>query len=401
MLTCLPSGERRLFVDSALVGADWHGWRARADGHVLTPYDVVRRPDGHDLVIEPCVETLLGFVTRRRAGGAPLSPGEEVTVGVSVLRGCAELTEAPETTGEWWLTETGRPLFAAGTGRDSAGDASTAVLNELTAGRTRSSTWDIVHSAVTGPRTSSGEFHRAESALFGLAAPAPLAQVGSQPKKRATPAWDGSSIGGEAAVPQPLWKSLARHIDADLGEAVSRATEQVWRGIRRMGRRRSAPLLTGVAAAVVVLGVGLWWPVDGGATASPAGPAGPSPAVVAGPSPRASPTDAPRIPRPDAARPDEQDLAVVGAQLLDSLHNCKTDTDCRDRFLLLGAHEWNAGVVDLPADQRVVTLLDDFGGVAVLRVDAKAGGSSQLIVIAREEDKWLLRDVHDAALQPS
>ena len=59
-----------------------------------------------------------------------------------------------------------------------------------------------------------------------------------------------------------------------------------------------------------------------------------------------------------------------------------------------------AGVIDLAATQRQTTLLDDFGGVAVLRIDAvEAGPAPQLVVIMLVEDRWLLRDVH-AAKQP-
>ncbi|WP_106813968.1 hypothetical protein [Microbacterium timonense] len=59
------------------------------------------------------------------------------------------------------------------------------------------------------------------------------------------------------------------------------------------------------------------------------------------------------------------------------------------------------GVIDLATQERTVTLLDDFGDLAVLRVEAASGqAAAQLVVIVRENDEWLLRDVHDVAQQP-
>ena len=57
------------------------------------------------------------------------------------------------------------------------------------------------------------------------------------------------------------------------------------------------------------------------------------------------------------------------------------------------------GAVDLDASVRDVEVLDDFGGVAVLRVSGPET-PDQVVVIARRDDSWLLRDVHDVAQQP-
>ena len=59
------------------------------------------------------------------------------------------------------------------------------------------------------------------------------------------------------------------------------------------------------------------------------------------------------------------------------------------------------GAIDLPSGERQVALLDDFGDIAVLRVDAGDGTvASQMVVIVRRNEKWLLRDVSDVAQQP-
>jgi len=46
----------------------------------------------------------------------------------------------------------------------------------------------------------------------------------------------------------------------------------------------------------------------------------------------------------------------------------------------------------------VVRVLDGYGGVAALRVSA--GGVHQVVVVVRNEDRWLVRDVYDVADQP-
>ena len=59
------------------------------------------------------------------------------------------------------------------------------------------------------------------------------------------------------------------------------------------------------------------------------------------------------------------------------------------------------GVVDLPAAERTLTMLDEFGGAAVLRVDANADGQPfQFVVVVRRDAQWLVRDVMDVADQP-
>ena len=59
---------------------------------------------------------------------------------------------------------------------------------------------------------------------------------------------------------------------------------------------------------------------------------------------------------------------------------------------------FGAGVIDLDAAHRTITLLDDFGGVAVLRVDGQqAPTTAQLVVIVESDGRWRMRDVHDVA----
>jgi hypothetical protein len=69
--------------------------------------------------------------------------------------------------------------------------------------------------------------------------------------------------------------------------------------------------------------------------------------------------------------------------------------------VVVDAAPLTGGAVDRRATGRTVTLLDDFGDIAVLRVDASdASIPSQMVVILRRDEKWLLRDVSDVAQQP-
>ncbi len=100
----------------------------------------------------------------------------------------------------------------------------------------------------------------------------------------------------------------------------------------------------------------------------------------------------------------EEDLAAIASDLLTRRAECAGDSQCLAGAVEDPAALHPAGVVDLAASQRTVTLLDAFGGAAVLRVDAIAGSGSgsapQFVVIIAREGRWLIRDVHDVADQP-
>jgi len=57
-----------------------------------------------------------------------------------------------------------------------------------------------------------------------------------------------------------------------------------------------------------------------------------------------------------------------------------------------------SGVVAEPR-ARTVTLLDEYGGVAVFRVEAD-DRPAQILVLVSDDGKWLVRDVYDVADQP-
>lgn len=406
MLTSLPSGECGVFVEAQLLGPEWGGWDAASDGHVLAALDVVRVQGGHEVVLPVCPESVDAFVRRRQGSGAHLTRGEAVTIGVSLIRGCAEALAHDHRVGAWWLTEAGRPVFATDASPLPLLEGTLGLLDALSRAVPHPTAWADAASALSMPRVSAAELDRAEVGLFSLADPVmldlrPSPAFGVEPTGRA----DAPEI-AEREQPRRLWESLARHVDADLADLVSRSTTAVWRRARRReGTPRRAPLIVGATVAAAVVGVGLMWPGDEGSVAAPeASPtraaASATPAAGA-PSERASSEPAaPSTETPDAAPATAEDLERVAARLSERLDDCGDDEDCRGRIARDGATS-RLQTLEIAADRRSFALLDDFGDIAVLRVDDKTKQSpSQLVVIARRDGEWLLRDVHDATQQP-
>ncbi|WP_106813969.1 hypothetical protein [Microbacterium timonense] len=281
-------GESRVLVDAVTLGEGWSGWDAAPEGHVLAALDVARRTDGHDVVLPLCVERLDDFVGRR-ARRAPLSPGEAVTLGVSVLRGCAQVIGRRDITGEWWLDDSGRPILATEATADHAFDGAVGALQRAAVDPELARVWDDVLRSLTAERVSLRELSAAEDALFAVAAPEPLSTVNLAPRQAAgtaSPAHAVSRADGSGGPPdppaRPLWHSLIAGVDDDLADSVSRATTAVWRRLRadrppRSPRRRT-PWLVGGAVAAAVLAGGALWPSAGGVATGTAAQTAPPPA---------------------------------------------------------------------------------------------------------------------------
>ena len=77
---------------------------------------------------------------------------------------------------------------------------------------------------------------------------------------------------------------------------------------------------------------------------------------------------------------------------------CAGDAACLAEWSSTRRRHSTPGAIDLEPSQRTTSLLDDFGGVAVLRVDAVDGGDggSARRRSCCDDDRWLLRDVHPA-----
>lgn len=416
MLVRLPDGESSLLVDAALLGADWPGWRAEPGGHLLAPFDVVRRRHGHDAAMPVCPERVDAFLARRAAHEAvtTLDDGEAVTLAVSLLRGSAEAARQDGSApGEWWLTDTGRPVLAlVDVVRTPSTEQLLEIITETTSGPLEAALRRAI-AAVAAPRTLVRDLDQLESQLFRAADPRPLATSASAPLA------PHIAIGPlrREAHPEPpsRWlDAIARHVDADLAAMASDAAARVWRRLvrpragradRRPARgRRGAWLVAGLVGAVI-LGVGLMWPTGGGpATADSANTgaaAAASPAAsdsTGGAAPPASSpaADGPAAQTRDAASP--ADWVTATAELLIRRTTCGDDAACMAEVAEDPTRAFAAGVIDTAPSERSITLLDEFGGAAVLRVDSTTGaGVSQLIVVVLTDGRLLLRDVHDVA----
>jgi len=378
-------------------------WRAERHGHLLAPVEIARTADGHAAVLPHCPRRL-----RDHIDGGALTDGQMVTVTVSILRAAREADALGIACGTWWIDHTGRPVLAAGT--SSAWREEAAELLALM-GESGGAPVPVITKAAAAlgdPRALTREGDRCEDALFSTCPPAPLTEPAGHaraPTPLAHTALRPEPHRSPAALTE-TW--LSRLIDAEVARQVGRAVTVVGRGAIRMlprrtprapsappsaeERRRShrAPVLLGAAVAAVVLGVGTLWPDAPTADMRRGVPAATAPAT-----PTATPTEgttaaggSPGTVEDDARR------AIAG------LASCAAgDADACARVREDASRPMPEGLVasGQPADQ--VTVLDEYGGVAVVRADAE-GHTSQVVVLVAAREGWLVRDVYDIADQP-
>jgi len=392
----LDDGAPALVVPVAALGRTWPGWALRDPAHVVVPTDIRRSVEGHDAVFPLFVERLMTFLTRR---GPLLSDGERVTIAVSVLRGLRELDDAGVTSpgsGSWWLTDDGRPGFAlTGDPATSAERASADVLTEL--GKGEGGLSSLVERTVASVAGGVDErtARRLEDEWFDAASPEALVTVGFGPRSAAAAIAPARAdvTADLAASEEPdgagVLVNLGRYVDGGLAETIGATVERVRRTMTGARSRRSTLLFAGAAAGAVVA-IGLLWPVGAEEPATAPVDQGATPASTATTSP---------VPAAAVGVAANDDLAVVTAALLEARIRCDDDPECLAGVYWSPITSVPPGAVDLDASVRDVEVLDDFGGVAVLRVSGPEA-PDQVVVIARRDDSWLLRDVHDVAQQP-
>lgn len=400
MLVRNPDETACVFVDVAALGEDWSGWYADQDGHVLAPRDVVRRPDGHDVALPVCTERLDAFLARRGHDRDRLEVGEVITLAVSLLRGAAELAalrddaDAPPE-GEWWITDDGRPAVAP----DLAGATASELLASLSASADARLARALAAAAsvAADPRSLLRDIDECEAALFAIADPQPLVTQVFSPLRVRDARLGATEV--ESAGPPARWvDSLARHVDADLTALVSDTVTRVWRRLRRPRRgSRRRPWLVAATIAGGVLGVGLLWPAGGGPATAGGSPA-PSAASSAPAAPAAGPVSPP-LPDATGGGGDHLDWKAAAAGLLSARAACSGRPACLADILEDPAKSFPAGVSDRGGADLTLTVLDEFGGAAVLRAEdaTDAATPPQLIVLVRTQDRVLLRDIHDVA----
>jgi hypothetical protein len=366
---------------------------------------VLRTATGHLVALPVCRETLDDVIARRESSGAALTDGERLTIAVSLLRGCGALEASA--VGEWWMTDDARPVFAALTHGDTASLSASRILTGLGAGAGRLGEVlsDAARLVVEHDRPAR-ESDALEERLFHLADPEPVALTAFAPRHaRSLSAIREPDAETAAEDQRGLWSTLVRHVDADLADAVSQATTGVWRRFRRpraSGRRRRGPWVAAAAVTAAIIG---------GAALVPSAADEPTPVVTSfeeTPRPTtpstaaesAAPDDDAAEPAPVESDAPTDDLAVMVGELLDRRAACAGDADCLASTMADASASLPSGAIDLPADERSVELIDDLGGLAVLRVSPVGDGAGQFAVVVLTDGKWLLRDVHDVAEQP-
>ncbi|GAA1846525.1 hypothetical protein ACFQZV_09385 [Microbacterium koreense] len=419
-LVTVASGVSRLLVDAEALPADWPGWVADPEGHVLGALDVARTEAGHHVVLPVLIGRVDDYLARRSRTRQPLTDGERVTLGVSVARGLSELSSPASTVaGAWWLAEGGRPVFVADPQGDAVREASATVFATIDegAGGPCAEAAEIAAAPTCSPR----EWARVEQRLFESAAPCPLADPAAtstgtirfdtlvaDAARHSEPADSRHSASGdedpERAGLMTVW---ARHLDADIADVASRAVTGAWRRLRRPreASRRSRVAVWSVAtgAALAVLALGLLWPDDRAAetsaSASPA-PTASTAVVIDSPGEDAGVTD-PAAPVGVTDVAPERIVAAAG-DLLDVVTACGDDSACTASVMIDAARPFPPGAAHLGAAERTVSFVDEFGAVAVVRV-APVGSTdavAQLVVLQRQNDEWRVRDVY-AAHPPS
>ncbi|WP_120493609.1 hypothetical protein [Microbacterium phyllosphaerae] len=441
--------------------AGWAGWEHAGDEHVAGPVDIVRRHDGHDVLLPWCTERIGAFLGRRSVADVAFAAGELTTMVASLLRGLGELCRAdgPAVTGDWWLTDDGRPMFVIGEGDDArsatrrlvermqrdCGDRSLSrLLGEIRDGLQKSGErpgmpvrqlerWEAELFATAASRPLRRDVHASEQARDLDVARRVVPVPGTRREARGGGSDHATERGPRGAVDRAI--EWARH---RLEEGRT-AFEERWsrRGIKTRRdrpprhekahsdavtgavdpepRRRGRRLVVACSAAAVVLCGGLLWP--GGATGEPAsGKVRPSPAASrssAG-SPTTTPTT-PASPIPAAESTDEstgsEDPVVAARALLLAIRHCAETGDlaCSDA-VAAGSSGIVEALTGAASGEKVPELaaVDEYGDVAVIRVSSIAvigeGPApqqiEQMVVVVRVNEKWLVRDAYDVADQP-
>lgn len=437
----VTSGEAVAVLADAEELSGWAGWGYAGSDHVAGPLDLVRRSDGHDVLLPWCTETVDAFLGRRAAIGAPLTAGEASTLVVSVLRGVGEVVDGADR-GRWWLTDGGRPVFVIGAG-DDVRDAAAAVVDRVhrdgsdrALGRLLAAVRDGLVEGTARPRMSATQLERWEAELFEIAAPRALDTAMHAPERVR-----GIEMLREGGLRPPVTRRTSRGASgpstlrdrlrsktADAAEWVHRTVGALSTGFRRRGGSGSRPArearttrdargpsprrkiaIAGAAAAAVIAG-GLLWP--GGATGEPSSPASRS-SVPEPTSSALESSTAPGAEEPARATgsPDEagasDDPVAATTGLLDVISVCasRDDAVCAEA-VASGA----TGVVDAlgaisESGAPIAALVDAYGDVAVIRLSQEGEGGDarpgdMMLVLVRLDEKWLVRDVYGVADQP-
>lgn len=412
----------------------WAGWEHAGAEHVAGPLDIARRADGHDVLLPWCSERVAAFLGRRAAAATPLAAGETTTLVASILRGLGELARSVDHagSGEWWLTDDGRPMFVWGAGDDARAAAARLIgrMQRECTDRALSRLLTEVREGLStnGDRPGMPQrlLDRWEFELFAIAAPRPIGRDAHGPERardvdvarRVTMAAETrrearngelEGFGGRAATARVgrsvrAWRRRLiearrsfdgrRHVrdsaahggarrgpertETTPGQVSAPAPES---GDRGRGGRRGRVIVVAAAAAIVVLGAGLLWPggatdEPGEATDRPSATRSPDDAPLSGAPPDSdggADAMSPPSPRPASGSPDERagsdDPLVAAHGALSSVLQCAASDDTVCADAVAGG---STGVVEALAAhgqaKPALSPVDQYGDVAVVRV---------------------------------
>lgn len=355
----------------------------------------------------PLVEYLDDYLRRRRRSGLPLTPGEAVTLAVELVRGYRRAEENHAQGSAWALTARGCPVLVDEIDGDDPRGATTAALSQLAGmldddGRERV---DGVRDALFPVPPPPGELERR---LFAWADPMPLVLGPLSPRID-----EADEASRAAAQPPPLLAA----IDGDLAAAAMEAVREVRQRWSRWRHARAFSFALIAVGTVAVVGVAVPMTVPLTQPAAEATPSTITPSVARTPDaePPATPLPSGRptvldpggptpllsdpTPMPSVTETSSSGDTVVetARALLIAYATCAGDPTC-EQNVREGRADPDETPPKNPADARI-SLVDDFGGLAVVRVDD--GDESRYVTLVREKDRWLVRAVRTVADQPS
>lgn len=424
-----PAGVH-LLIDPEQVPPAELFWSPQEDTHVLRAIDVVhmgtaRSDAAPGALVEACREPLETYLDLRDGAGAPITAPECATIMISLLRGVNEVRAAvrKDRGGVWWLSSSARPVLALIPDAEPARESACRILNRLAPADPHAPALrDAIMAVLRGDDVRAGDIDSCERAVFEWVEPGPLrpspdirpaarlASAGPTPTPLSVPtpslahALAAASVQtrSEADVPVPhepgVFDRLVRGGDGRWQEALAEVAASA-RGTMRSLRRSAAAARPGgrgrlvVAAlavgAVLAVGVAVLAPNDG--TAQEQVPSGGKATGDSAPAAAAT-----AVPDADAGEPD---LPRTAAVIMDAVSTCAGDSACVQTVAERPDLAPSTGAATAPAGQRKLELVDEYGDVAVIRAEAD-GYPSQLVVIARHDDRWLLREVLDLTQQP-
>lgn len=397
--------------------------------HVLAADDVAGTASGHDFVLPWCTDSLAVLLARRAVAGILLSSGEAITLGVSVVRGTAAIVALlpdEQLFGEWWILDDGRPVLVPTDLGEPAVDASSRLLSAAADLCADDGVSPILREAASAIDAGVCDFDDTERALFAHGVAEPIAARtlgGSASVSSFASRMLGSTAGDQAhrgetasfeddrlAAPtfagrliDKVRRGVSRHVDAALADGVGDALRAVLAVIGRIvPARLRRPVPIAVLTALVVFGIALaLTSVPASSRSAPASSTSAPGIGLEADARTAPPTAAPRAEAQPSAAPHADGPDAALQRILEARATCAIGDEqpqhegCES---LLEPGVPPSVLDELPTPEATVSILDDLGGVVILKAVEPAGDGSEVdghtivVVLIETDDGWLVRD---------